>query len=131
MTQSPNLLRFALLADAVASGATALLMIAGAGLLAPLLNLPQGHLLMAGLVLVPFVAFLAFTATRSVISRPAAHAIVELNLGWTIASFALLLSGWIAPNALGIAFIAGQALAVLALGTLQYVALRQTAPRPA
>ncbi|BCW87774.1 hypothetical protein sos41_09040 [Alphaproteobacteria bacterium SO-S41] len=131
MTQSPNLLRFALAADAVASGATGLLMLAGAGLLAPLLHVPAGHLMMAGVLLVPFVAFVAYTATRAVISRAAAHTIVELNVAWTIASFVLLFSGWIAPNALGIAFIAGQALAVLALGGLQYYALRQSALRTA
>ena len=126
-----NLLRFALAADAVASGATGLLVLAGAGLLSPLLNIPAGHLTIAGLILVPFVAFVAYTATRPVISRLAAQAIVEMNLAWTIASFVWLFSGWIAPNALGIAFVAGQALAVLALGGLQYYALRQPALRTA
>lgn len=131
MSHSPSLLRFALAADAVASGATGLLMLAGAGLLSPLLDIPTGHLTMAGLLLVPFVAFVAFTATRAVISRTAAHTIVELDLAWTIASFVLLFSGWIAPNALGVAFVAGQALAVLALGGLQFYALRQPALRTA
>src|ERR1041384_5285214 len=49
-------LRFALLADAVASGATGLMMIAGADLLTGLLGLPVALMREAGLVLVPYVA---------------------------------------------------------------------------
>lgn len=126
---SPNLLRTALFADAIASGATGLLGIAGAGFLAGLLHIPESLLLGAGLILVPFVALVAYTATRRVIPRLAAQTIVEINMVWTIASFVVLLSGWIAPNALGIVFIAGQALAVLAFGVLQFVGLRQAHAR--
>lgn len=123
------LLRFALAADAAASGATALLLVAASGMVARLTHLPDGLLFYAGLSMVPFIAFLIYAATRPATPRRAVLAIVDLNLLWVAASFALLVSGWVAPNALGVAFVAGQALAVLALAALQFVALRQPAAR--
>ena len=57
-------LRFALLADAAASGATGLMMIAGADLLTGLLGLPVALMREAGLLLVPYVALVAFVGTR-------------------------------------------------------------------
>ena len=118
-------LRFALAADAGASGATALLMIAGAGFAASFTDLPAGLLFWAGLALVPYIAFVIWTATRADIPRLAVQAIIEINLLWAIASFALLATDFIAPNGLGIAFVALQALAVLGLGVLQWIALRE------
>ena len=58
-----SLLRFALLADALASGAMGVLMAAGAGLLAPFLGLPRPLLLWAGLLLIPFALLVAWTGT--------------------------------------------------------------------
>ena len=57
-------LRKALFTDATISGAAALLMLAGAPLLAPLLDLPEALLFWAGFVLVPFVALLVVVARR-------------------------------------------------------------------
>jgi hypothetical protein len=51
--------------------------------------------------------------------------VIGCNALWTAASFALLASGAVAPNALGVAFVVGQALAVAGLGGLQYLALRR------
>jgi hypothetical protein len=47
-------------------------------------------------------------------------------VAWTVASFGILASGMVAPNLLGTLFVAGQALAVAALGALQYMALRRS-----
>jgi hypothetical protein len=121
----PVLLRRALLADAAASGATALLVIAGAGLLEGLLGLPAALLFWAGIVLIPYVAFVAWAGMRNAISHPAVWAIIAANAAWAAASIGLLLSGWIAPNALGIAFVVAQAAVVALLGELQYMALRR------
>lgn len=118
-------LRRALVLDAGASGATALLILAGAGLLEGLLGLPAALLRGAGLVLIPYVAFVAYAATRDVISRSAVWAIVITNAVWVIASGLLLLSGWVAPTGLGYAFVIGQAAVVALLGELQYVGLRR------
>lgn len=130
MTSRPlSFLRWVLIADAAASGATGLLMIAGAGILAGLLGLPQPLLFTAGLVLAPYVAFVAFVAAKPEPARGAVWAIIAANAAWTAASLMLLASGWVSPNFLGSAFVIAQAVAVGVLGELQYFALRR--PRPA
>src|SRR5215470_13034435 len=117
-------LRRALLVDAAASGLTGALMLAGANTLAPMLGLPTALLQGAGLVLVPYVAFVAVVAGRAHISTPAVWTVIACNAAWTLASIALLVD-FVTPTALGTVFVIGQALAVAALGGLQYVALRR------
>lgn len=119
-------LRYALLADAVASGATGLLMIAGAGLLEGLLGLPAALMREAGLVLVPYVAFVAWVGTREIITRGAVKAVIALNVLWVAASVLLLVSGWVAPTALGTAFVIAQAAAVALFAELQFIGLRRS-----
>ena len=124
----PNMfLRYALLADAIASGATGLLMIAGAGLLEGFLNIPVALSREAGLVLIPYVAFVAYVGTRESIMRNAVWAIIVANVLWAVASVALLASGWIAPNLLGVVFIALQAAVVAVFGDLQFIGLQRAA----
>jgi len=118
-------LRRALLVDAAASGLTGALMLAGAGMLTDLLGLPAALLRGAGLVLVPYVAFVAIVAARAHISTAAVWAVIACNALWTVASVALVIDGFVTPTALGSVFVIGQAVAVAALGGLQYVALRR------
>ena len=118
-------LRRALLVDAAASGLTGALMLAGAGMLTDLLGLPAALLRGAGLVLVPYVAFVAIVAARAHISTAAVWAVIACNAVWTVASVALVIDGFVTPTALGSVFVIGQAVAVAALGVLQYVALRR------
>ncbi len=123
--QSSNFLRRALILDALASGATGLLMIAGAGLVEGLLGLPAALLRGAGLVLVPYVAFVIYTGTRETISRSAVWTIIVANVAWAAASALLLASGWVSPTALGYAFVIAQAVVVALLGEVQYMGLRR------
>ena len=123
--QTSNFLRRALILDALASGATGLLMIAGADLVEGLLGLPAALLRGAGLVLVPYVAFVVYAGTRETISRPAVWIIIIANVAWAAASALLLVSGWVAPTALGYAFVIAQAVVVALLGELQYMGLRR------
>src|SRR5262245_13259737 len=127
LSQPSSLLRLALLADAAVSGATGLAMMVGAGYVDALLGVPAALLRYAGLSLLPFAALVVFVATRERVSRPAAGAIVAYNALWAVDSFALTISGWIAPTALGYAFIAFQAIVVAAFAGLQYIALRKSA----
>ena len=129
--QSSTFLRRALVLDAVASGATALLVIAAAGVIDGLLGLPVGLLRGAGLVLVPYVALVAVVATRARIEPAAVWVIIACNALWALASFVLLLSGELAPTGLGIAFVAAQAIIVALLGELQYMGLRRPAAQAA
>jgi hypothetical protein len=127
LSQPSSLLRLALLADAAVSGVTGLAMVIGAGYADTLLGVPAALLRYAGLSLLPFALLVVFVATRERVSRPAAWAIVAYNALWAVDSFALMVSGWIAPSALGYAFIAFQAIVVAIFAELQYMALRKTA----
>lgn len=129
MLSSPSapLLRQVLLVDAVVSGATGLLLLLGAGSLATVLDLPAPLLRYAGLALVPYAAFVTCVATRRPISTAAVWAVIVANDLWAAASVALLLTGWITPNALGLGFVLFQALVVAALAVSQLVAVRRPA----
>ena len=126
MDRQNTFLRYALLADAIASGATGVLTIAGADLLTGILGLPVPLMPEAGLLLVPYVAFVAWVATRETISRATVHATIALNVLWVAASIGLLLSGWVAPTVLGYAFVIAQAVVVGAFAELQIIGLRRT-----
>jgi hypothetical protein len=129
-TLSPTpLLRFALLGDAAASGATGLLLAAGAAFLASLLGLPEGLLRVAGLVLLPYAAFVAWLGARrdGGVPRGAVRAVVAINLLWALDSVLLLALGPVAPNGLGTAFVLAQALVVLGFAAMQWAALRGAA----
>jgi hypothetical protein len=124
-SHSSPFLRNVLLIDAAASGATGLLLIAGAGLLDGLLGLPVALMREAGLILVPYVAFVAWVGTRDTIVRGAVWAIIAANALWAVASVGLLVSGLVAPTVLGYAFVLAQAAVVALLGELQFVGLKR------
>jgi hypothetical protein len=123
-----RLLRQALLADGVISSATGLLMLGGASFLARFLALPEALLQYAGLILLPYGLVVAYVATRERIRRGAVWAVVAINALWALDSIALLLSGWVAPNALGYAFVLFQAVVVAVFAELQYVGMRKSEP---
>ncbi len=127
MTIFPNtsFLRSALLADAVASGATGLLMAALATTLAGLLDVPAALLFWAGVVLLPYTALLVFLATRDQLPHWTVWVVIVSNVLWAVDCVVLTMSGRIEPNALGTAFILVQALVVGGFAELQFVALRR------
>ena len=131
MTNAPilpaPLLRQALLADAVTSAACAALLVGGAGVLDDLLGLPAALLAGAGLVLVPFAGLVAWLGTRARLPRMAVLAVIGLNALWALDSVLLLVSGWVAPNAAGLAFVIAQAVVVAMYAELQVMGLRRSA----
>lgn len=129
--QSLSFLRRALLLDAAASGAMGIALLALSGVLSGLLSLPVELLREAGIVLIPFAAFVGFLATRAQPSRIGVWIVIAINIVWVVDSVALLFTGWVAPNALGYAFIIGQAATVALFADLEYVGLRKAAPLPA
>jgi len=118
----PRLMRV----DAVATGATAALLIAGADLLAPLLQLPAGLLRGAGLLLVPFVGLVYGLSRRATPPRGAVAAVVAINFTWVAASAWVAFGGPWHPNLFGVGFVLAQALAVLAFADLGWFGLRAT-----
>lgn len=128
-TMEPSLLlRRALLADAVTSAATGLLLLTAATTLATPLGLPVLLLQCAGLFLLPFAAAVAVVGTREQPPRAVVWAVIAVNLVWVVDSLLLPLSDWVRPTAPGQAFILAQALAVAALAGLQWLSLRRSAP---
>lgn len=119
------LLRWALILDAVASGAMGLLLLAAAGVLAAYLGLPGALLQAAGAILLPWTVLVAFLATRDRLRPPLLWTVVALNALWVAASLLLLVSGWVAPTALGLVFVLAQAAAVAVLTEAQFVGLRR------
>ncbi|ABD08452.1 conserved hypothetical protein [Rhodopseudomonas palustris HaA2] len=126
MIRPSVLLRRALQADALVSGAMALLCAFGAGALSPLLALPQPLLLETGLFLIAYAAFVGWLATRAALIRPLVLLVIVGNALWTLGSIALLISGAVTPNALGIAFVVMQAIAVGVFAELQFIGLRRS-----
>lgn len=117
------LTRQLLLTDGATCAVSGLLLTLGAGLLEPLLGLPEWLLLEVGILLFP-AALLAFYAGRRVgVTTGPARLMVTLNLAWVVASLALLLTGW--TTALGTGFVLVQALAVTGLALAQIISLRQ------
>jgi hypothetical protein len=123
MIQPSLLLRRALQADALVSGAMALLMAFGAGALSPWLALPQPLLFETGLFLIAYAAFVGWLGTREALIKPLVVLVIAGNALWTLASIALLISGAVAPNTLGIAFVVIQAVAVGVFAELQFMGL--------
>jgi len=122
---SYSFLRRVLALDAVSSGGMGLALITFAPLLGSWLNLPTELLRQSGIVLLPFAAFVGYLASREQPSRVATWVVVALNAVWTIDSVLLLMSDWIAPNALGYAFVIGQAVIVGIFAELQFIGLRR------
>lgn len=126
LRNSSILLRRSLTADAAISGSTGLLLLFGATLLEGLLGIPAMLMRLAGISLLPFAAAVLYLARQDSPQRPGVRTVIGLNAGWVVASVLLLLSGWIDPTGLGVAFVILQALAVAAFAELQYTALRRT-----
>jgi hypothetical protein len=123
--QTPTFLRTVLAVDASASLATGLLLAAGGPTLASLTGLPTTLLFASGLTLFPFVAYVAFLATRARLTPAAVWTVVGINVLWVVDSFALLASGSVHPTALGAAFVVAQALAVAGLAAGEFIGLRR------
>jgi hypothetical protein len=126
MIQPSLLLRRAILADAVFSGASALLLSLGAGALAPFLNLPEALLRETGLFLIAYAALVGWLGTRQSMPKLLVWVVVVGNAAWTVGSIALLFSGAVTPTLLGEAAVAMQAIAVGVFAELQYVGLRRS-----
>jgi hypothetical protein len=124
-----NLLRRALIADLAFSAVAALGLGALAGLLAELLALPEALVRGTGVVLIPWCAILILLLAGKLPVAFGAGFVIAANVLWVVASIALLFTGWVAPNAPGIAFVVVQALAVAAFAAAQFIGLGRAASR--
>jgi hypothetical protein len=120
-----QLLRPVMLFDAATCLAMGGLLVAAAGPIAGLTELPVPLLREAGILLFPFALFVLWVARQG--GGWPVQLVAGLNLAWVAASFGVI--AWVQPNGLGIAFVAVQALAVGAIVALQFHALGETRVR--
>jgi hypothetical protein len=126
MIHPSHLLRRALLADAIFSGVSAVGLTLGAGMFAPLLNLPEALLRESGLFLIAYAIFVGWLGTRASMPRLLVVIVVAGNAAWTLASIALLFSSLVSPNLLGEIVVVMQAIATGVFTELQYIGLRKS-----
>ena len=126
-----RLLRIALLADAAATTATALLLIVFSAPFESLLGLPPAFSRTIGFGLLPYAGIVAYLGTRLQVSRGAVWAVIICNVIWVVDSGLLLMGNWIDPTPLGVGFVVAQAVAVAAFADVQFLGLRQMTARAA
>lgn len=126
-----SFLRRVLWADAIVSAVVGIVMAAAAPLIESLTRLPSGLLIAAGLALLPYAAYLVWLATRAAVPAGAVGVPIALNLLWALDCAWLAFAAEPRPAALGMAFLATQALTVLVFAELEFTGLRRASLRPA
>ncbi len=124
---SPAGLRRVLWADAVAGTGMGLLHLGAPALLADLLGISSTLLTASGWLLMPFVVLAGWLALQRQPARGALTLLVVGNFAWVAASAVVVFSSSLVPGTLGMAYVGVQALAVLVLAELQWMALRRQA----
>jgi hypothetical protein len=117
--------------DAIASGASGVLLLIGGQVLADLFGIPTGLLVPVGFLLLAYAAALWFTETRPNLNASAVQAIVAANALWIVTSVLVVVLGWFPLTGLGVAFVLTQAAAVAILADLEFTSLRQVTARTA
>lgn len=128
LIQPGQFLHNVLKVDALLSAATVVAMTLGAGVLASATGLPAAVLVLVGLALVPWVAFLLWVATRPAVPAGAVRAVIALNAAAAAGCALLAIGGGFGLTPLGVGFVAVNAVGALLLADLEYMGLRRSAP---
>lgn len=115
-------LRFWLGADAVITGANAVVYLAAAPLVVDLLGTSTGAVRTIGAFLLIFAGYVALAAVRAP-ERGATRAVVAVNLGWSVASIVAVAVDALDLTAVGATWAIAQALVVGGLAVQQYRSL--------
>ncbi len=110
-------IRFALLLDAVVSGANGVAYLVAAGPIGDLLGLPAGFLRALGAFFVVYGLAVWLVSRRP--SSPAVATVIAGNALWVVASFVFLFAGWHDPTTAGTVWTVLQALIVAGFAELQ------------
>jgi hypothetical protein len=122
---TPAFLRRVLALDSASCAAMGLALTLGAGPLSELFGLGERLLFGAGLLLLPLAAFIAWLASRPSPPSALVWILIAGNAAWTAESFLLISMEAGRITALGTAFVAAQAVAVLGMAMLEYAGLRR------
>jgi hypothetical protein len=119
------LLRLALKADAVITGANAFAYLAAFAVLDSLLGVPTAALLGVGAFLAVYSVLVWTLATRPSMPAPAVAAVIAGNVLWAVDSLIALGLDWFSPTLAGQVVIAVQAVGVAGFAAIQYLGLRR------
>jgi hypothetical protein len=115
----------AVLIDAAATTATAVLMLATRGILFPYFGLSSPLLLdVTAAAFIVYAAIIGLVAARPAISRSALMTVAGANVGYVVASLAVLVMFWSQLHPVGRGLIVAVALAVEGFAMLQFAAAR-------
>lgn len=121
-----SFLRRALAADIAFSALAGAVCLVAAQPLAALMGLPSSSVLsVVAAICAAYATGLGLILRQNPIARPAALFVIVGNSAWAVASYILLLSGWVAFTSAGWWLVAIQADLVAALAIAQYLGLRQ------
>jgi hypothetical protein len=118
-------LRLALAADAVVTGGNGLVYLAAAGPVGDLLGPDAALLRGIGVFLLVYGAAVGLLASRRTISPAATKAVIALNIIWTLAGIAAVVTGALDFTTVGAVWAVLQAVAVAAFAELQIMGLRK------
>ncbi|WP_049570999.1 hypothetical protein [Nonomuraea sp. SBT364] len=124
-TGRAKFLRLVLALDAVVTGVNGLVYLAAAGLVSDLLGPDAGLLRGIGVFLLVYGAAVGILAGRGTVSRAGTRAVIGLNIAWTLASVAAVVTGLVEFTTIGAVWAIAQALVVGAFAELQIMGLRK------
>jgi hypothetical protein len=118
-------LRLALAADAVVTGVNGLVYLAFAAPVSDLLGPGAPLLREIGVFLLLYGAAVGVLAGRHTLTRTATRAVIALNIVWTLASVAAVVTGAMDLTTIGAVWAVAQALVVALFAELQITGLRK------
>ncbi len=124
-TDRSLLLRRTLQADAVVGAVSGAAIAVMSGSLGTILGIPSTILLVIGLILLPYGAWLWYQSTRPVITRRFAWTVIGINALWVAESVVVLAMGWLPLTQAGFWFIVALAVAVAIFAEVQFLGLRR------
>ncbi|QIQ06988.1 hypothetical protein HA039_18590 [Streptomyces liangshanensis] len=122
---SESVVRLALKADVILTGANGIGYLALATVLDSVLGVSTSAQLPIGAFLTVYALGVLFVTTRRTISKPAVVAIIVLNLLWTVVSVVVAVTGVFSPTGIGTFWTVAQGLVVGAIAVFQYVGLKR------
>ncbi|MFG2624625.1 hypothetical protein [Streptomyces sp. NPDC048473] len=123
--RSDSLLRFALVADVVLTGANGIGYLVLATVLDSFLGVNLSVQYPVGVFLTVYALWVLVVSRQENISRGAVSVIITLNVAWAVASVAAVSVDALTATGIGNGWIVFQGLVVAAMGALQYVGLRR------
>ncbi|MFF9566544.1 hypothetical protein [Streptomyces sp. NPDC014685] len=123
--RSDGLLRFALLADAVLTGANGLGYLGLATALDSFLGVRLSVQYPVGVFLVGYALWVLAVSRQENIRRGPVAAVIALNTAWAVASVVTVAVDALTATGVGNGWIVFQGLTVAAMGALQYLGLRR------